>query len=314
MGVAIVITGADFSAKNLGKVTLLKDIDVTSITINEDGQSFLGIKAQLSASYTPENTSQNVCTWEIVSGEEYAEIDVASGLLTILPSASNNQVVVRATSVYNTDIYSDVAIFVSYAETVEELNAITDIKLDATVENNIYQLSAVFDPENTAYTGVQWTIVSGTAYVSLGDNGKITVLESAVSGADIVVRATSEHDTSIQFEKTLNIQWKEDPVWDFSKMVGTIDLSDGLGELLTNNDVTLFVEFSDDSTYNRLAGYNQVVVSTSIPASSSSAVRYYPGAGVKLIANSDHGMDVSVGGLKGDIHRWKDVCTCSVWA
>lgn len=33
-GIAIVIPGADFSAKNLGKVTFLEDVAVTGITIN----------------------------------------------------------------------------------------------------------------------------------------------------------------------------------------------------------------------------------------------------------------------------------------
>ena len=33
-GIAIVIPGADFSAKNLEKVTFLEDVAVTGITIN----------------------------------------------------------------------------------------------------------------------------------------------------------------------------------------------------------------------------------------------------------------------------------------
>lgn len=297
-GIAIVIKGADFSKKNIGKVTLLQDVDVTGIKIIANS-SYEGVKAQLSVTYEPSNTNQNVCTWQVVQGSEYAEIDVMTGLLHILEGAENADVTVRATSVYNSDIYAEATIRVTYRETVETLDDISDIVMTA-IDTNVYKLSAVFDPENTAYTGVAWSLVSGSAYASLdSDSGELTVLEAAETAQNIVIRATSTYNVEITKEKSISVQWKKAPSWDFSKIVASIDMSEGLGQALCENKVTMLVEFSDDSTYQRLSEFSQTVIGTQMGATDEGAFKNYIGGGLVFMCERNNGLSASINGLYG---------------
>ena len=138
----------------------------------------------------------------------------------------------------------------------------------------------------------------------------MTVLETATSVVQVEMKVISTYNTKMTYEKTFSVQWKKDPCWDFAKMVGTIDLSHGLGELLTANKVTLYVEFSDDSTYHRLDGYNQGIVSTPMPADSTSATRYYPGAGLILIGQNDHGLVATNNGFYGISYTSEQTSLC----
>ena len=99
-GIAIVIPGADFSAKNLEKVTFLEDVAVTGITIN-GALAAEGMTSLYTVTYHPANTSQKGCVWSVESGSEYASIDASTGVLTIKSGASANNVVIRVTSTYD---------------------------------------------------------------------------------------------------------------------------------------------------------------------------------------------------------------------
>ena len=158
-GMAIVIAGADFSQKSLGRITLLKDIDIEELRIDSK-DTYTGMSAQLLVTCVPENTSQTDCKWSIVSGSQYATIDESTGKLTILEGASSSEVTVKVVSLHNTKVYAQKTIVVTYAQTTEQLDGITDILINK-LDNNVYELIPTFSPENTAHTEVVWSIDSG---------------------------------------------------------------------------------------------------------------------------------------------------------
>ncbi len=200
MGTAIVLSGCDFSAKNLGKVTFIEEADVTGILIlGED--SVTGLSSEYTASYLPANTNQRGCLWSIVSGSNFASINAESGTLTIKPAASSVQsITIKATSKYNGAIVATKTISVKYQETVDVL---TGISISGPDNANISgaQYTIIYNPSNTSRKGVVWSITSGTNYASVDQNGNLIV----VGNGAVTLQAVSIHNASITSTKTITV-------------------------------------------------------------------------------------------------------------
>lgn len=264
-GIAIIIPGADFSNRNLGKVTVLQDIPITGISINSQA-SYTGLSVQLSVAITPSNSNQTQCRWVIESGSEYASID-NSGKLTILEGANNTQVTVRAISIYNQDISSTATFTVTYKSVIDQLDALSSITYKA-IELNAYELTVGYVPENTAYREVSWSIVSGSEYAEL-DGSILRVKDTATTLKPVTVRATSNYNPSLTSEITINVQWKEAPSWNLTKVFGAIDgVASGLYEQMAANKHSLLIEFTDDS-YMDYNSSNQAVFTTGVIGTNS---------------------------------------------
>lgn len=96
MGIAIIAKGADFSNKNIGQVTPVNIVELSSLSIV--GPDSVNNSAQFEVGYSPSNTTQRGVTWSIKSGSQYATIDANTGLLTTLPGAGNSSVTIKVTS------------------------------------------------------------------------------------------------------------------------------------------------------------------------------------------------------------------------
>lgn len=96
MGIAIIAKGADFSNKNIGQVTPVNIVELSSLSIV--GPDSVNNSAQFEVGYSPSNTTQRGVTWSIKSGSQYATIDANTGLLTTLPGADNSSVTIKVTS------------------------------------------------------------------------------------------------------------------------------------------------------------------------------------------------------------------------
>lgn len=196
-GIAIVIPGADFSAKNLEKVTFLEDVAVTGITIN-GALAAEGMTSLYTVTYHPANTSQKGCVWSVESGSEYASIDASTGVLTIKSGASANNVVIRVTSTYDSAVTVTKTVTVTYKETVDELTGISIIgESEVGLDGSPFSIS--YPPENTSRKGVVWSVVSGSQYASIDRDGYLTV----VADGSVTIKAVSVCDNSITATKTI---------------------------------------------------------------------------------------------------------------
>lgn len=109
-GIAIVIEGVDFSAKNIGQVTLQDvDVELTGVTINAE-ESYVN-SGKLTAGYIPSGVvaAKRGVTWSVDSGENFGTID-ENGNLTVLGAG---EMTVRATSVYDPTISATATFSVS---------------------------------------------------------------------------------------------------------------------------------------------------------------------------------------------------------
>lgn len=115
MGVAYIVQGANYAPANLGRVTQVGDVPLEALAIigpasvigGNDAASFI-------ASFIPINTTERNISWSIVDGATYASINSSSGMISVLPGASLNNVTIRATSVDNPTITADKQVVVSY--------------------------------------------------------------------------------------------------------------------------------------------------------------------------------------------------------
>lgn len=96
MGIAIIAKGADFSNKNIGTVTPVTIVELSSLSIA--GPDTVVGSAQFEAVYSPSNTTQRGVTWSIKSGSQYASIDSNTGLVTALVGANSSSVTIKVTS------------------------------------------------------------------------------------------------------------------------------------------------------------------------------------------------------------------------
>lgn len=111
MGIAIIAKGADFGANNLGTVTPVTTVELSSLTI--DGPSAVENLAQFVAVYSPANTTQKGVTWSITSGSQYASID-SNGLLTVEEGADNDNVTIKIVSRVNPSISATKTVAVTF--------------------------------------------------------------------------------------------------------------------------------------------------------------------------------------------------------
>lgn len=117
MGIALLVPDLSFSSSNIGQITMVDDLESLSINV-ASGTAITAMTYQFSVSYSPLTTAaaQRGVSWSVISGGEYASID-SSGLMTISPTASSNNVTIRATSVYDASIYADVTVIVTFTAT-----------------------------------------------------------------------------------------------------------------------------------------------------------------------------------------------------
>lgn len=71
------------------------------------------------------------------------------------------------------------------------------------------------------YRGVTWSVVSGSAYATIDQNGVVTAKDGASSSV-VVIRATSSYSTAIYAEKTVAVTYSAGPDISFSDDVGGV--------------------------------------------------------------------------------------------
>lgn len=104
------------------------------------------------------------------------------------------------------------------------------------------------------YQGVTWSVVSGSAYATIDQNGVVTAKDGAASSV-VVIRATSTYSTAIYAEKTVAVTYSAGPDISFSDDVGGV----------------INVRASDTSSANRFQFANIGQLEASVTGSLSGA-------------------------------------------
>ena len=172
-------------------------IPLTSLTIS--GKSDIINTSDYTVNYNPNYTTQTGVTWSIVSGSEYATID-SNGMVMVKSGASNNTVVIRATSNVNSNIYVTKTITVTW---IVYVNSLT-ISGNANISNSA-TYTVAYTPYNTTQTAVTWSISSGSQYATIDSTTGVLTVLSGVTGNSVVVRVQSVDNPSVYATKSITV-------------------------------------------------------------------------------------------------------------
>lgn len=213
-GIGIIIKGANFASKGLGKVSRKTIVELKSISIAAN-DSYVGESANLSVIYNPSNTSSTGVYWSIESGSEYASIN-PFGLLTIKSNANDSSIVVKAVSKFNPSISATKRISVTYDETPVYATSLT-VEVGEQVNNEI-QATVSYFPSDTTKFGVTWSIEGSAATINA-----TTGLIRVINYGNILVKATYNENPSVFATKFLNVSKESEQfpdvlqsVWDMN--------------------------------------------------------------------------------------------------
>jgi len=174
MGIAVIIPNVNYGDANLGQVTLQSGVPLRSMTIV--GPDEVSEPTVFNVNFFPANTSQRGIAWSVVSGGTYASIDEDTGELTPIVGAVLNDVVIRATSTADSDIYAEKTVTVSYGMVYAEKTALVGdgvaaIKTNYFLAKNSkliyeYKINALPTPSGTTQYRNIWSAYSGSGHIS----------------------------------------------------------------------------------------------------------------------------------------------------
>ena len=183
MGKALLLTDVSFRKNNIGHVTFTGG-KLKSISIR--GRYLISSASTYTIDYTPVNTPQRGVVWSVLSGD--ASIN-QEGLLT--PNSDGN-VTIQAVSTYNPTIKATQNIIVREDKPLNGISIVGPSEISAATT-----YSVEYDPSDTPYTGVTWSIVSGLGSITQG--GTFTPYTTG----ETVIQAVSVCDPSISATTTV---------------------------------------------------------------------------------------------------------------
>ena len=167
---------------------------------------------QLEAVITPADATNTAVTWSIVSGSEFATVD-ANGLVT---ATANGTVTLKAVSEDDATLFDEIEIIISnqYVAVTSLIVSVADGGEPViTTASGTLQLTAAILPEDATNAEVVWTIISGSEFGSVSEDGLVT----ASANGTIVIRATSADNEELSDDITITVNIPTAGLDDFAK-------------------------------------------------------------------------------------------------
>lgn len=182
----------------------------------------------LSAEIFPVTAGIKQVQWEIVEGGELASIN-QNGMLTA-KSAKSGEVVVRATTIDGSGLYTEAVIkkegYIVIPENIEIFSEDGIAEINPSID--YVQLTAVVYPEE-ASQNVIWSIVEGTNLATVSSTGLVKA--TAVGNGKIVVRAKAPYPSEIYGEYILD-------KYGYPEMPNRIEISEESGTYVITPEKT----------------------------------------------------------------------------
>lgn len=175
-------------------VVMGNDIPVTSVSVNSVSKTlYVGSTVTLKATVKPSNALCQDVTWSIVSGQNYASIDSATGKLTAVKAGT---VKVRATSTDGKNVYGERTLTIYGPE--DSTDPVTSISI--TNSNFSMQLgdsktlTAKVLPSYATNPAVNWSVRNGSGRATISSNGVLT----ATAAGTVYVRAEAQDGSGVK--------------------------------------------------------------------------------------------------------------------
>nr|DAG47209.1 MAG TPA: tail protein [Caudoviricetes sp.] len=228
-------------------VNVANEVDKDTARTDPPGTAATG-GGKLKITVTPESAAV------VIDG---AAVSVYGGSATVELSYGSHTVEVSAAG------YKTQTLAVTVSEgTVTKTVALSEAELTGLSISGMQSISdtaqytAVYSPSDvlSKYRGVTWSVVSGSAYATIDQNGVVSAKDGASSSV-VVIRATSSYNTAIYAEKTISVTYAAGPEISFSDDVGGV----------------INVRASDTSSVNRFQFANIGQLEASVTGSLSGA-------------------------------------------
>lgn len=251
MGLAIIISDADYSARLGGKVTPSVSVPITGLAIT-DPSAPIDNAILMRPKYSPANTTERGVVWSISAGSQYASIEETSGLLTIKEDAQESSVVVRCVSVADQSIVATKSIVVSYEGPSVVLDVpplLTSLGGIAFGSNNCFILDAHIDTPSKVgsvkFVGHNSTPTANISIVVADSSRKIlSITPISVVSERGVLRETNVANLGIVVPAGGYVGFKHGATQELYFDFGTTDIKTGTDESGT------FVVGSTFSSFN----------------------------------------------------------------
>ena len=216
------ITGADGTTVDIRVTQAAAEAEVVNPSI--DSTSF--VLSGEGASRTLNVSDPQSRGWRLTSSVSWATLSQLSGTgaaaVTVTAAASTSTTTTRTGYVYLWDSTGATKLAtLTLTQAPTSVVALTGLAIsggDSVKEGDSATFTAAYTPSDTTQTGVQWSIVSGSAYVTIADgetSETVTVVGTAgAAGNSVTVRCTSTANSAIYAEKTITVV--EGPVADWS--------------------------------------------------------------------------------------------------
>ncbi|MGN1373353.1 MAG: hypothetical protein ACI4VK_04825 [Candidatus Coproplasma sp.] len=243
-GAAVGAVGCSQSSEDPGKQEEVAT--VTGVTVTAAGNATsvtAGGTLQLSAAVAGTNSPAQTVTWTIKDGATATGATVSeNGILTAGNVAGT--VTVVATSTYDTTKSGEITITVNAGESSQ--GTVTGVVVDAKdymTEGESITLEALVTGTATDKT-VTWSIVSGSEYATLAG----ATLTANTAGT-VVIRATSNADTSKYQEATITISAKVLTMYDTLAAQSNVILTENFDAKEADSTLSVFEAYGTKGIY-----------------------------------------------------------------
>lgn len=158
----------------------------------------LGGALQLEADVLPAEATNTDVIWAVTAGSDFASID-ENGLVTAIANGTATITVTTADGSFTDTIE---IVITGQTIAVTEVTVAVENGAEATITTvgGTLQLVATVSPEDATNANVTWSIVSGSDFASIDENGLVT----AIANGAVVIRVTAE-DSTIYGEITVTV-------------------------------------------------------------------------------------------------------------
>ena len=218
-------------------------------TPNAETSVEVGESIQINSTVFPADAVNTTVTWSIVSGANYATLSGA-GLLT---GTASGTVELRATANDGSNVMGDLSI-----EIIQVVQSISIATPNAETSINVgesIQIAAAILPADASDNTVTWSVVSGSNYATLSDEGVLTATALGV----VELRATANDGSNVMGDLTIEII---QVVQSISIATPNAETSINVGESIQIAAAILPADASDNTvTWSVVSGSNYATLS-----------------------------------------------------
>ena len=240
------MTSNSATALRLGVMNIIDFVKVVPITGFEIGvKNQTGTYIQFFGICQPDNCTEDDFTWSIQENTQSATINPRTGLLSINPTATTEEIItIQAVSPYNAELVKTKQVTIQYDAPLESLAIVGNTAPIG--RNAVY--SVAYTPVTTTQRGITWSVISQDHGVnaSIDSAGKLTFSGSG----NVSIKVTSIDDPAIFATLDVAVTYYDADIVEYFESIsdGTLYFDSGILPTLETKAEMVFIPDSLSAT------------------------------------------------------------------